>query len=93
LSEEDGTLLDLYALILLFSYTGAPGKSLHANTYLIPRSVSLLRLTNSKEKNAGYKTACAHTEVINTYSHFCWPEREEGGCYYCNHWRNDRVTE
>lgn len=68
--------------------TEAPGYSSKYSISTLLKSVLLLTiLTNSKEKNAGYKTACTHTEVINTHSHFCWPKREEGGCYHCNHWK------
>lgn len=91
--EEDGIFFDLYVLILLFSYIGVLGKSLYVNIYFILRLVLLLRFINSKEKNVGYKIVCVYIEVINIYFYFCWLEREEGGCYYCNYWRNDRVIE
>lgn len=42
-------------------------------------------LTNSKKKNTGDKTACAYTEVINTNTHFCWPERKQSCSYNSDH--------
>lgn len=42
-------------------------------------------LTNSKKKNTGDKTSCAYTEVINTNTHFCWPEWEQSCSYNSNH--------
>lgn len=50
-----------------------------------------LVLTDSKKQYTGHKAAGRNTQIVNSYTHFCWPQWEECGCDHCNDWPTENT--